>query len=126
MGRPRKVPRILVADCLAPLVTVLRAGGVRKIGVVTPIARGSDGTAEAFRNQAASDFADWLVANAASVGVDAVADSRTDPALDCRLWRTNTRDTTVYQADRTHLMANGYINHLGPLCTGLLDQFWRV
>jgi len=35
-----------------------------------------------------------------------------------------TPDTTVYQSDRTHLMANGYVNHLGSGATALLDQFW--
>ena len=126
-GSPTQGSPNLVTNGLAPLINLLRGVPVRKIGYITPIARGSDGRAAAFRNQAASDMADWLSvpSNAVSIGLDAVADSRTDPALDCRLWKTNTLDTAIYQGDRTHLMAAGYVGHLGPMATTLLDQFWN-
>jgi hypothetical protein len=127
-GSPAGGSPNLIADGLAPLVQLLRAQlPVHRVGVVTPIARWTGGTAmDDFRNAAFSAMADWLISgsNAASIGVDAVSDSRNDPNLDCRDYKQVTLNTFVYQIDRTHLTPLGYVDHLGPLCTALLDQFW--
>jgi hypothetical protein len=61
-----------------------------------------------------------------AAGVNAVWDSRSDSALDCRNYTAVTLNTAVYQSDRTHLTANGYVNHLGPPMTRMLDQFWSA
>jgi hypothetical protein len=130
-GRPEQGRPNMVEDCLAPLIILLRAQlPTHMIGVMTPIARwwGDTAAMSTWGNAQFSTYADWLITpgNAPSIGVDAVWDSRTDPALDCRNAKQVTLNGAVYQGDRTHLMANGNVNHLGPGATALLDQFWST
>jgi hypothetical protein len=104
-GRPEQGRPNMVQDCLVPLIIMLRAQlPVHMIGVMTPIARwwGDTAAISAWGNAQFSNYADWLITpgNGASIGVDAVWDSRTDPALDCRNAKQVTLDTTVYQSDR--------------------------
>jgi lysophospholipase L1-like esterase len=139
-GRPEFGRPNMIENCLAPLVAMIRGlyPAARfpdvKIGVMTPIARWWAPNTRAANGQLMNDwanaqfsaYANWLtiLGNPQSIGIDAVWDSRRDRALDCRRAATVTLDTTVYQRDRTHLMANGYVHHLGPGATALLDKFW--
>jgi hypothetical protein len=139
-GRPEFGRPNMIEDCLAPLVAMIRGLYPAaqfpdiKIGVMTPIARWWTANATAANGQLMNEwgnaqfsaYANWLTirGNPQSIGIDAVWDSRRDPALDCRKAATVTLDSAVYQADRTHLMANGYVHHLGPGATALLDRFW--
>jgi hypothetical protein len=134
-GRPEFGRPNLVQDCLASTVAMIRSLYPNaKVGVITPIARWWTPTEMAAKgqpfmgwaNSQFSAYADWLISpgNAASIGVDAVWDSRTDPALDCRNAANVVLDTSIYQADKTHLMVNGCVNHLGAGVTSLLDGFW--
>jgi hypothetical protein len=134
-GSPAGGSPNLVTNGLVPMISMIRTQyPAAKIVVTTPTARnfGNRPAFNHFANGEFSNYADYVVANAATLGVDQVVDTRQigGGILDCRNWAVVTNNTfqtsglNAIYADGAHLTPHGIVDYFGPAITSALDALW--